>query len=179
MQRRATISWPAIAVPGAGVPGKYRWVLIDQRKCAAQDRRCGSPVLLEDNEAGRGKVTVKQLESGAGGSAEAIDCPVGIADRKDVSFGAGQAGKNLYLREVRILKFVCEDEAGPGASFRENLVIVLQKVVRPRDHVAERAEIVFRQPALHRGKNARDLAASSQRLRLIQHSFRFRDTRNG
>ena len=49
--------------------------------------------------------------------------------------------QDLYLREIDVLKFVYQDEAGfrPLASS----TILLQQLVGVGDHVAEGAEVVF------------------------------------
>src|SRR5579863_9379158 len=119
MQRRTAVGESTVLMAG-----KNRRVLIDQREGAAQDGRSRAPVLLQHNELCRRKMPMKQLERGARRPAEAIHRLVGISDGKYVPTPAGNAGENLHLREICVLKFVCKDEAGAGLCLRQNLFVL-------------------------------------------------------
>ena len=93
--------------------------------------------------------------------------------------GSGEAGKNLNLSEVGVLKFVGEDEAGARTRLGENAFIIVQQGMRARDHVAEGAEIFFLQPALHGGEYAGDLAAAAQHFFVVENVLGFHDARDG
>ena len=75
----------------------------------------------------------------------------------------------MNLGKIRILKFIGKNEAGAGASLRQNTLVAVQQGVRPGDHVAEGAKIFFRQPALHGRENVRNFATASQNLSIIDH----------
>ncbi len=158
---------------------EHRRIFVDQGEGAAQDRRGGAAILLEHDSFGVGEVAVEQFEGRAGCSAKAIDGLVGIADGEDVSVRAGQAGQNLDLGEVGVLKFVGQDEAGAGTRLGQNIFIAMQQGMRARDHVAEGAEILFLQPALHGGEDAGDLAAAAQNLGILEDVLGFHDARHG
>ena len=102
--------------------GEYRRILVDQGEGAAQDRRGGAAILFQNYPLSVGEMTVEKIEGRAGRAAEAVDRLIGIADGEDVSARSGEARENLNLREVGILKFVGQDEAGTGACLGENAV---------------------------------------------------------
>ena len=155
---------------------EYGRILVDQGKGAAQDRRSRAPILFEHHPLGVGKMAVKQFECRTRCSAKTVDGLIGIADGKDVSFRASQAGENLDLGEVGVLKFVGENETGLRPRFGQNRFVVVQQCMRSRDHVAEGTEILFLQPALHRREHAGDLAAAAQNLLVLECDFRLHNT---
>src|ERR1700693_1551798 len=96
----------------------------------------------------------EQLDRGAGCAAKAIDGLIRISNGEDVCFGSGQRCENLDLREVGVLKFVDENEGGAGSLRGEQLFVGRKQFVRPYDHVAERTQIFFPEPALGCGEDA-------------------------
>ena len=126
-----------------------------------------------------GKVLLKELKGGARCTAKAINGLVRISDREDVSILPGEASKNLNLGEVRVLKFVGEDEAGSSPRFGQNSFVTVQQGVRASDHVAERAQIFFPEPALHGGEYVGYLAAAAEHLGIVQDVLRLGNARNG
>jgi len=106
-------------------------------------------------------VPLKQNERRAGGSAETIDRLIRISHGKDVAVFPRQPLQDFYLGEVHVLKLVHQDEP---AARPQRRAIVRQQAMSVCDHVPERAQVVFPQHALHRGKHAGDFAAASQNL---------------
>src|SRR6266404_309139 len=147
-----------------GILGKYRRIPVDQGKRTSENRRGGPAILLQHDPFGVGEVTIEELEGGARCATKAIDRLVGVSNGEDVALSTGEAGENLNLGEVSVLKFVGENEAGAGPRLGQNILVAVQHRMRARDHVAEGAEILVPEPALHRGEYAVDLAAASKNL---------------
>src|SRR3984957_2020136 len=106
LQRRAPVGDCAI-----GVRGEYGGILIDQSKCAAQNRRGRTPGLLEHSQLEIREAAMKQFERGTRRPSKPVDRLIRIADCKDVPFRARDPGQNLNLSEVGVLKFVSQNEA--------------------------------------------------------------------
>ena len=106
--------------------GEHWWILVDQGKRAAQDRRGRSAIHLQHNAFGTRELSIEQLESRARCAAKPVDGLVRIADRKDIPFRAGEASENFDLGNIGILKFVRQDEAGARAHLIENTVVAMQ-----------------------------------------------------
>ncbi len=151
-----------------GMGREYGRVLVDQGERAAENRGCGAAILFEDDQPCTGEVVTKQFEGCARSAAKTVNRLVGIAHGEDVSFRAGEASQNLDLGEVGVLEFIRQNEARPGARLVQTFVVVLQQIVGPDDHVAERPEILFPQPALQCGKYAGDFAAAAEHFGLLQ-----------
>src|SRR5580693_7221318 len=111
---------------------------------------------------------MEQIEGRARGPAKTVNRLVRITNREEIACGAGEPGENSNLREVGVLEFVGEDESSPGPRLGQNIFVAVQQGVGACDHVAEGAQILFAEPALHRFEHARNLAASPQDLRVIK-----------
>ena len=140
--------------------GKRRWIFLYQREGSTKNGASGSTVGPENDALCRGKLTIEKIESRTGRAAETVDGLIRVADCKDVALLACQAREQLDLGKVHVLEFVDENEFCTRRRLSEHRRIVLQQGMRPRDHVAERAQIFFPQPAFGAGKNAGDFAAT-------------------
>ena len=118
------------------------------------------------------------MKCGTGCATKPVDGLIGISDAEDVRFGSRQRRKNLDLREVGILKFVDQDETGAGALSSQQLLVAGEQLVGTRDHVAERAQIFFAQPALSGGEDTGNFLAASDDLGIAQLIFRLRNPGN-
>ena len=61
---------------------------------------------------------MKKLKSFARCATKPIDGLIWITDGEQISFVTSESAQNSDLGEVRILKFICQDEASTAASFR-------------------------------------------------------------
>jgi hypothetical protein len=156
LQRSAAIG------EGGGLAGaKDGRIFIDDGEGTLQNRGGGATVLAENHQFGLSKMAAEEMKSGAGRATETVDGLIGITDGKDVGLGAGERRQNFDLREVGVLKFVDQDEAGAGAFLRQQFFVAGEQFVGPGDHVAERTVIVFAQPALGGGEDAGNFLAAS------------------
>jgi len=103
---------------------------------------------------------------------------VGVAHRKNVAVRSRETRKNLNLGEVRVLKFIGENEPGPRPRLRQNLLIVVQQGMCASDHVAEGAEILLPQPAFHRAEYPGNLAAAAKHFSIVENILGFRNPRD-
>src|SRR6266567_4572499 len=123
-KRRTVMGEFAIGVLG-GVLGEYRGIPVDQSKCTAENRRGGPAVLFQHDPSGVGEVAIEELEGCAGCATKAVNRLVGISDSEDIALRTSKAGENLNLREVGVLKFVGEDEAGAGTRLGQNTLVAV------------------------------------------------------
>src|ERR1700722_12695483 len=179
LQRLAAVGRRGMTLFGETWFSEDRRILVDQRKGAAKDGGGGPPIFLQDNPLGSREMTMKQFKGRAGRAAKTVDGLIGIADGEQVCLRAGKRGENFYLGEVRILEFVDQNETGLCAFRGEQAGVGLQQGVGARDHVAERSQAIFFQPAFHRFKHAGDFAASAKHLGIVQLVFRLGDPRDG
>src|SRR5437660_9337087 len=82
---------------------------------AFEDRSCRAAVFVQDGQRGIGELSLKQFERAAGGTAEAIDSLIGVADRENILGSAGQLLQNFDLGKIGVLEFVNKNEFGAGA----------------------------------------------------------------
>ena len=141
--------------------GHERGILRDERERGLQNGGGRTPILFQGHHPSLGKITLEQAKGGARCSPETVNGLVGIADGEEVALVSGEHLEDLHLREVCVLKFVHQDEAGLLA-FLAEYRRVLEQMEGAGDHVAEAAQVFFPQHALDGGENLRDLAASPQ-----------------
>ena len=79
------------------------------------------------------------MKRGARSPAKTVDGLIGIAHGEDVRFGSGQCRQNFDLGEVRILKFVDENEGAARPLRSQQLLVTGEHPVGAGDHVAEGA----------------------------------------
>ncbi len=116
---------------------KYRRVLVDDGKSTLQNGGGRAPVLAQHDQPGLKKMTAEQMKSRAGCATKTVDGLIRIANAEDVRFGPRERRQNLDLREVGILKFVDENEAGAGSLRGQQLFVAGEHLVRAGDHVAK------------------------------------------
>src|SRR5437870_2539261 len=124
-------------------------------------------------------MTLKYSEGGAGGATKTVNGLIRIAYGENVSLVARELPKNLDLREVGVLEFVNQDEAGPGALAQHEFWIGQEEFIGARDHVAEGAEVLFSQHPFYRGEYRRDLTAAAQHFLIRNLIFRLSNPRDG
>src|SRR6266851_10259588 len=118
------------------------------------------------------------MERGAGSPAKAVDSLIGIANAENVRFGSREGGQNLDLCEVGVLKFVHKNKGEAGSLPRQSIFVAGQQIVGARNHVAERAQILFAKPDLRGGKYPGNFLAASYHLVVAQLVPGLRNPRN-
>ena len=73
----------------------------------------------------------------AGRATKAVNGLIRVANGEDVRFGSRQRRQNLDLREVGILKFVHQNEAGARSFGSQQFFVAPEQFVSPRNHMAE------------------------------------------
>ena len=124
-------------------------------------------------------MSLKKFERSAGRASKTVDALIGIAHCENILGVAGQLLQDFYLSEVRILKFVYQNEFGAGSFSFQQRRIFRKKLMGPLDHVAEGAEIVLAQHALDRFKDELNFVAAPASFFFGEFFglFRFADTR--
>ena len=108
----------------------------------------------------------------AGCSTKTVDGLIGIADGEDVCGGSSERGQDFDLRKVRILKFVDHNERSARSLGGQQTVVTGEHLVGAGNHVSERAQILFAQPALGGRKYAGNFLAACDRFSVAQLLFR-------
>src|SRR6266849_6934150 len=139
---------------------KHWRIVVYESKGTSKDGRERAPVLFESNETGARKTGCEQSKCCAGCSAKTVDGLIGVADRKYIGGRAGEQGQNLNLSEVGVLEFIDQQKSRSALFFRDQRGGIFQKMIGPRDHVPESAQVLLFQHPFDGGVDAGDLPAA-------------------
>ena len=111
-------------------------ILRDERERGLQDGRRRAPILFQGHNLSLGKITLEQAKRRTRCSTKTVNGLVWIANGEDIALLSGEHLENLHLREICVLKFIHQDEAGMLA-FLAEYRRVLQQLEGAGDHMAE------------------------------------------
>src|SRR5882724_13695199 len=152
---------------------KHRRVVVHESKSTSKDRRERTPVLFESNQAGAREMVCEQGKGCAGRPAKTVDRLIGIADRKYIGGRTGEQSQNLNLSKVCVLKFIHQEESRSPLFLCEQRGVVLQKMIGPRDHMSEGAQILLFKHPFDRGIDAGDLPAAVKNFSWLKFALFF------
>src|SRR5450631_1347204 len=122
----------------------------------------GAAILRQPPQLRFRKMFLEKLKSPTGSSTKPVNALIGITHCEHISRAPGKLLQHFDLGKVRVLKFIDQNELGPGALPLQQLRIFHQQFIGTENHMAKGAQITLPQHALHGFENRCDFAAAAQ-----------------